>query len=285
MGATEGLLPPAVHAALDLVDGMRHGKTAAAVFFLTLFWVWESLDPSRRFPPGRLRHAGRNLSIALLNAVVLGVSFGLLATTVSDWSEERDLGLLHQFAMPEAVQLALALVLLDAWTYLWHRANHVVPFLWRLHRMHHSDDRMDVTTATRFHPGELLISSGLHLVLIPLLGFAAWHLAMYETILIVVTQFHHANISLGRFDGVLRLLIVTPDMHKVHHSNLRRETDSNYSSVLSLWDRLARTFRRRDDVATIHYGLDRFAEPRWQTVPGMLTTPLSPDNRPDLTPK
>src|SRR5262249_333183 len=177
------------------IDGeyLRFGKTAVAVVLLTLFWVWESLHPFFPFRAGRLRHGGRNLTVALFNAVVLGLTFGLLATIVSDWADEHDLGLLRQFAMPVAAQLILALVLLDAWTYLWHRANHVIPFLWRFHRMHHSDDRMDVTTATRFHPGELLISSVLHLALMPVLGFAAWHLAVYETLLIAVTQFHHAN--------------------------------------------------------------------------------------------
>jgi sterol desaturase/sphingolipid hydroxylase (fatty acid hydroxylase superfamily) len=225
--------------------------------------------------PGRLRHARRNLTVALLNAVVLGLTFGLLATTISDWADEHELGLLRRIEMSEGWRLVLALVLLDGWTYLWHRANHAIPFLWRFHRMHHSDDRMDVTTATRFHPGELLISSLLHLALMPILGIAAWQLAVYETILLGATQFHHANISLGRFDAPLRWLIVTPHMHKVHHSNLRPETDSNYASVLSLWDRLARTFRRRDDPATIRYGLDEFADPRWQSLPGMLRTPAA----------
>jgi sterol desaturase/sphingolipid hydroxylase (fatty acid hydroxylase superfamily) len=264
---------------------LRLGKTAAAVGFLALFWVWESLHPFFPFRAGRWRHARRNLAVAILNAVVLGLTFGLVATVVSDWCDEHWLGLLRQFELPNVVQLVLALGLIDGWTYVWHRANHTIPFLWRFHRMHHSDDRMDVTTATRFHPGELLISSLLYLVLMPLLGFTAWHLAVYQTILLVMTQFHHANISLGRFDAPLRWLIVTPDMHKVHHSNLRPETDSNYSSVLSLWDRLARTFRRRDDPATIRFGLDEFGEPRWQTVSGMLTTPLSPDSRPDLPAK
>jgi sterol desaturase/sphingolipid hydroxylase (fatty acid hydroxylase superfamily) len=255
---------------------LRFGKTAAAVVFLALFWIWESLHPFFPLVPGRLRHAGCNLVIALLNAIVLGLIFGLLATIISDWADEHALGLLRRVETPDGVRLVLALVLLDGWTYLWHRANHVVPFLWRFHRMHHSDGRMDVTTATRFHPGELLISSLLHLALIPLLGIAAWQLAVYEMILIAITQFHHANISLGRLDGVLRWLIVTPDMHKVHHSNLRAETDSNYASILSIWDRLARTFRRRDDPATIHYGLPEFGAPHWQTVGGMLTTPLAP---------
>lgn len=243
---------------------------------LALFWGWESLQPFRHFGAGRLRHAGRNLAVALANALVLGLIFGTLIVTVSGWADTHRLGLLRRLDMPEWARLVLALVLLDGWTYLWHRANHTIGFLWRFHRMHHSDERMDVTTATRFHPGELTISSLLHVALIPLLGLNVWQLLAYEAILIAITQLHHANISLGRLDAPLRWLIVTPDMHKVHHSNWRPETDSNYASVLSLWDRLARTFRRRDDPAALRYGLDDFAGEKWQTVGGMLTTPLAP---------
>jgi sterol desaturase/sphingolipid hydroxylase (fatty acid hydroxylase superfamily) len=245
-----------------------------------LFWVWESLHPFFPLAPGRLRHAGRNLAIALLNAVVLGISFGLLAVFVSDWADEHELGILRRIDMSDGTRLLLALVLLDGWTYLWHRANHMIPFLWRFHRMHHSDDRMDVTTATRFHPGEMFISSLLHLALIPLLGLAAWRLAVYETILLAVTQLHHANISLGRVDRVLRWFIVTPDMHKVHHSVWGPEHDSNYSSVLSVWDRVARTFLRCDDPTTIRFGLDDFRDGKSQTLASMLTTPLEQRREP-----
>src|SRR5262249_21531998 len=140
--------------------------------------------------------------------------------------------------------------------------------------MHHSDDRVDATTATRFHLGEHVGSSVLRLGLIPLAGFEAVHLIVYDTLLIAITLFHHANISVGRWDRWLCLLIVTPYMHKVHHSRWSPETNSNYSTVLSVWDRLGGTFRSRPDPGGIHFGLDEFDDWHWQSFWGMLRTPF-----------
>jgi sterol desaturase/sphingolipid hydroxylase (fatty acid hydroxylase superfamily) len=133
---------------------------------------------------------------------------------------------------------------------------------------------MDVTTATRFHLGEHVGSATLRLALIPLLGIEVWTIVLYETLVLAVTQFHHADISLGRGDRWLRWLIVTPDIHKVHHSDWRPETDSNYSTVLSVWDRLAGTLRLRADPRSIRFGLEEFSDPDWQRWWGMWKTPF-----------
>jgi sterol desaturase/sphingolipid hydroxylase (fatty acid hydroxylase superfamily) len=249
-------------------------KRALPVILLALFWCWETWRPFFGQREGRLKHAARNLAIALFNTAVLGLVFGSLTVMVAGWTEANQYGLLHAFGLAEQVQFVLALVLLDGWMYVWHRANHAIPVLWRFHRMHHSDRNMDVTTATRFHLGEHVGASVLRLGLIPLLGFEVWNLVVYDTLVIAVTQFHHADISLGRWDRWLRLFIVTPDMHKVHHSDMRHETDSNYSTVLSLWDRLARTLRMRSDPRTIVFGLTEFTAPAWQGCWGMLKTPF-----------
>src|SRR5262249_24161181 len=164
---------------------------------------------------------------------------GLLPTAVTDWTEQNQLGLLNALDLRVPLGFILAFVLLDGWMYVWHRANHTIPLLWRFHRMHHSDRHMDVTTATRFHLGEHIGASVMRLGLIPLLGFDVWHLIVYDTAVIAITQFHHADISLGKWDDCLRPFIVTPYMHKVHHSDQRPETNSNYSTVFSFWDRLA----------------------------------------------
>jgi sterol desaturase/sphingolipid hydroxylase (fatty acid hydroxylase superfamily) len=182
---------------------------------------------------------------------------------------------LHALELDGPWRLLVAVLVLDLWMYLWHRMNHALPFLWRFHRMHHSDPAMDVTTATRFHLGEHVIGATLRLGLIPIFGLEAWHLIVYEILVVAITMFHHANISLGRLDGVLRLLIVTPKFHKLHHSRWRPETDSNFSTLFSFWDRLAGTFRMRADVGTIRFGLDEFAADDWQSVGGMLKTPLA----------
>jgi sterol desaturase/sphingolipid hydroxylase (fatty acid hydroxylase superfamily) len=133
---------------------------------------------------------------------------------------------------------------------------------------------MDVTTATRFHLGEHVGAAVLRLGLIPLLGFEVWDLVVYDTLVIAVTQFHHADISIGRWDRWLRWVIVTPYMHKVHHSDWRQETDSNYSTVLSVWDRLFGSFRMRTDPKTLVFGLGEFSDPGWQSWWGMMKTPF-----------
>lgn len=204
----------------------------------------------------------------------MGLAFGSVIVVVTGWTQGNQLGLLNNLGFGWQIRFVLGLISLDCWMYFWHRANHVIPFLWRFHRMHHSDRHMDVTTATRFHPGEHIISTVLKLGLIPLLGLEVWHLLIYDTLVIAVSQFHHADISLGRWDRWVRLAIVTPDMHKVHHSDWHQETNSNYSTVLSVWDRLFGSFHKRDDPAIIVFGLKEFTSRDCQSVEGMLKTPF-----------
>jgi sterol desaturase/sphingolipid hydroxylase (fatty acid hydroxylase superfamily) len=256
------------------LDDLRHIKLVVPVVLLALFWCWETWRPFFGQREGRVRHAGHNLGIALFNTVVLGLIFGFVTTTVAEWAEESHRGLLSALGLAGPLRFVLALVLLDGWMYVWHRANHTIPFLWRFHRMHHSDRHMDVTTATRFHLGEHFGAAVLRLGLIPLLGFGVWDIVVYDTLVIAVTQFHHADISVGRWDRWLRCLIVTPFMHKVHHSDRREETDSNYSTVLSVWDRLFRSFQMRADPKSLVFGLDEFTGPGWQSWWGMMETPF-----------
>ncbi len=222
----------------------------------------------------RWRHAGHNLALAVTNTIILTLTVSAATAAVAAWTAAAGYGLLAQFSLSAPLEIILALLLLDAWMYVWHRANHVFPLLWRFHRMHHSDTAMDVTTATRFHPGEHLGSALLRIALIPLVGWNVWHLVIYDTLVIAFTQFHHANISLGRWDRLLRLVIVTPDMHKMHYSDHRPETDSNYSTILSVWDRLAGTFTMRRDLRTIVFGLKEYTDPKWQKWRGLWKTPF-----------
>jgi sterol desaturase/sphingolipid hydroxylase (fatty acid hydroxylase superfamily) len=261
------------------LDDLRYIKFVVPVVLLALIWWWETLRPFFGHREGRIRHAGRNLAIALFNTLILGLGFGFVTAAVAGWTERDQRGLLNALGLDGLTRFALALVLLDGWMYLWHRANHAVPLLWRFHRMHHSDRRMDVTTATRFHLGEHLGAAVLRLGLIPLLGFDIWNLVAYDSLVIAVTQFHHAAISIGRLDWWLRWLVVTPSMHKVHHSDWRPETDSNYSTVLSVWDRLFGSYRMRPDPRTLVFGLNEFTDPEWQSWWGMMKTPFSnPDS-------
>lgn len=256
-------------------------KPALTVFALAALWTWETLFPFFAGRRQRPRHAFRNVAIALLNTVVLTLLFGAATVGVASWAAEHQFGLLNWLGVPWPWRLVPAVLLLDLWLYGWHRLNHRVPALWRFHRMHHSDRDMDVTTATRFHLGEHLGAATLRLGLIPLFGVTAAEILIFETLVVANTMFHHANVSLGPLDRPLRWLIVTPYMHKVHHSRLRRETDSNYSTLFSFWDRLFGSYRMRDDCRGIELGLDEFDEERWQTVGGMLKTPFARPGAPE----
>ena len=241
---------------------------------LAALWTWESLQPFFSWDDHRLRHAVRNIGLTVFNKAVTALLFSAATVLVASWATTQSIGVLNLFSISWPLKLAAALLLLDGWMYVWHRANHMIPLLWLFHRMHHSDHRMDVTTATRFHLGELAMSSTLRLGLIPILGLEVLHIVIYDLLVAVFTRFHHANISLGRWDDWIRILIVTPNMHKVHHSRLQPETDSNYAVVLSVWDRLGRSFRFRKNPKEIEFGLDGFDEDQWQTFVGLLKTPF-----------
>lgn len=244
---------------------------------LVAFLLWETASPFFLFPKGRkrVRHGFRNVLLGILNAVVTALIFVGLWWAAASWAESHSFGLLHWLTLPAWIAWPLAILLLDAWIYYWHRINHRIPFLWRFHRVHHSDPHMDVTTASRFHTGEIVMSSILRVPLIVLLGVSIEQIALYELLMFAVVQFHHANISVSaKWDRVLRVFIVTPYMHKIHHSRWQQETDSNYSSLLSIWDRIFRSFRMTEKPESLRIGLDEFDTPASQTFPGMLKTPV-----------
>ena len=266
-----------------LLDVLQTTQAGAALAGLVVLLVLEGAHPfvelfrARR---ERGRHLVRNLALGALNAGLVAVVFAGLWVAAAEWAASRDVGLLRVAALPAWAHAALAVLLLDAWTYAWHRLNHRVPFLWRFHRVHHSDAQMDVTTASRFHTGEIVLSSLLRVPLIVALGVAAWELVLYETLMVAVVQLHHANVGLpGPLDRALRTVLVTPAMHKVHHSRWPPETDSNYRALLSVWDRLFGSFRLREGSDPVAFGLDAFDDEAHQTVAGMLRTPAAPPRR------
>ncbi|MFW6336473.1 MAG: sterol desaturase family protein [Phycisphaeraceae bacterium] len=170
----------------------------------------------------------------------------------------------------------VALVLLDGWHYVFHVLAHKAPLLWKLHAVHHTDPDVDVTTALRFHCGEIGIQCLMSLPVYLLLGVEMTHILLYNLVLLPVALFHHANVNVPeRVDRALRWLIVTPRMHIVHHSKWTPETDSNFAAVLSIWDRVFGTFRQRPDPRTIDLGLDGFSPQHVHQLRGMLTQPVS----------
>lgn len=240
-----------------------------------VFWL-EGLFPLFQGRKKRLRHALPNLGIGILNGIFISLFFSTVTLNVMHFAESRSWGLLHQLSLNSWQEGLLVFVLFDLWMYVWHVANHQIPFLWRFHRMHHSDLDLDSTSALRFHTGEIVFSSLLRLLVISLIGMQLIHLLIYEICLQPVIIFHHSNVALPeKIDRIFRAVIVTPNMHRVHHSQIRGETDSNYSSIFSFWDRIIRSFRKKADTRILVYGLPYLQEKEWQNFWGLLKTPFS----------
>src|SRR5262249_24918933 len=177
------------------MKGHDYLPTLVTACGLTLLLTLESWLPAAGNRRRRLRHAARNMTLWLLNALALALLAAPAIANVARWAEESRCGLSTLVTLPPPTATVTAILLFDGWLYLLHRANHKVGFLWRFHRVHHSDPEMDATTALRFHTGEVLISSALRLAVIPLLGIAPWQLLVYESLMMPVIMFHHSNVS------------------------------------------------------------------------------------------
>jgi sterol desaturase/sphingolipid hydroxylase (fatty acid hydroxylase superfamily) len=233
---------------------------AVALVFATLFVVERFLC---------LRLATRPLLGRLVvNCAVSALAFAAAmllvrpaALSVLNWASERPFGLVHVMPMPVAVQLIVAFLLMDLAFYWWHVANHRIPFLWRFHNVHHIDPDLDVSTAFRFHFGEVVLSTAFRIVQVSVIGLSAWMFAAYEIVFQATTLFHHSNVRIPiGMERLLNLVIVTPRMHGIHHSQVREETESNFSVVFSWWDRLHRTLGLNIPQAEIVIGIPGYAQ-------------------------
>jgi sterol desaturase/sphingolipid hydroxylase (fatty acid hydroxylase superfamily) len=205
--------------------------------------LWEVAAPRRRLEIPRVIRWTNNLALVVVDTIILRLSFPILAVGLAVMAEDRGWGLFNNLDVPLWVAIVVSMLLLDLAIYLQHVMFHAVPGLWRLHRMHHADLDFDATTGLRFHPVEILISMGIKLAAVAALGPPAIAVLLFEVILNATALFNHANIDLPRpMDRVLRLFVVTPDMHRVHHSVDPRETNSNYGFNLPWWDRLLGTY-------------------------------------------
>ncbi len=211
-----------------------------AAIILALLWTLEWAVPFLQNRQGRLKHAARNIIIGLFNSVILAVLFAPTLFLLTTWTQNNNFGLLHVVNLPVWASTVLAILLQDVWMYIWHRANHRIPFLWRFHKVHHSDPEMDASTAVRFHTGEILISAALRLGVITIIGLSLWQVLLYDLLILPIILFHHSNVQFPKkFDQPFRTLFASPAMHRIHHSPERSETDSNYGTIFSFWDRLA----------------------------------------------
>ncbi len=238
---------------------------------------WEVAAPRRRQEIPRVLRWTNNVALVVLDTLVLRLAFPILAVGLALVAEENGWGLLNVWAVQISFAVLVSILALDLAIYLQHVMFHAVPALWRLHRMHHADLEFDVTTGLRFHPVEIMISMGIKLGVVAALGTPAVAVLIFEVLLNATSLFNHSNIRLpGPVDRVLRWLVVTPDMHRVHHSIRPHETNSNFGFNLPWWDRLLGTYEAqpRDGHEGMTLGIEQFRTSRDLWLDRMLIQPL-----------
>ena len=252
-------------------------RLGAAVSVFALLTLWEIFAPRRALTQPKGQRWLWNLSVVVFNTVMLRLLVPTAAMGAALYAEQQGWGLLHLVALPELVAVILAVVLLDGLIYTQHVVFHLVPPLWRIHRMHHADVDLDVTSGTRFHPIEMLLSMGIKLVAVVALGAPAVAVFLFELILNLMAMFNHSNIQLPLpIDGALRWLVVTPDMHRVHHSDLPSEHHQNFGFNLSVWDRLFGTYTAQPSLGhrDMVIGLPEGDPSKMQTLWWLLAVPF-----------
>jgi len=229
-------------------------RLTAALGVFGAMALWEFLAPRRTLAVGRLRRWPSNIALVAIYGLLERILIPVAAVGVAALAAQRGFGLLNLAAAPAWLQLLIGFVALDLAIYAQHVAFHKVPLLWRLHRMHHADLDIDVSTGLRFHPLEILLSMLIKMGVVALLGVPVLAVIAFEVALNATSMFNHSNAAMpARLDRIVRLLIVTPDMHRVHHSVVADETNSNFGFNLALWDRLFRTYRAQPQAG--HHGM------------------------------
>lgn len=245
---------------------------------LLLMVLGERLAPRRpRSTPKGTRWIA-NLGMVAVDALALRLFLPATAISAAALAETRGLGFFPSLDLPGWLSVVLGVVLLDLAIYLQHVLFHALPSLWRLHMVHHSDLDFDTTTGVRFHPIEVLLSMGIKMAVVLLVGIPVLGVLIFEVLLNGTSLFNHGNVRLAaRIDRILRLLVVTPEMHRVHHSVAIRETNSNFGFNLPWWDRLLGTYRAQPAAGHegMTIGLSTFRDPRMLTLPGLLLLPLT----------
>jgi len=264
-----------------MLDMLVPGEVAIRLgFFLGVFLLvalWEALAPRRVRSVSRWLRWPNNLGIVAVDTLLLRLLFPLVAIELAAIAAENGWGLLNNVELPSWLAVVISVVVLDFVIYLQHVMFHAVPLLWRLHRMHHADLDIDVTTGARFHPVEILLSMGIKMAAVAALGPPVLGVLIFEVLLNATAMFNHGNIRLpAAVDRILRLIVVTPDMHRVHHSVIPREANSNFGFNLPWWDRLMGTYRAQPQMGHdgMTIGLEQFRDPRELWLDRLLAQPF-----------
>jgi sterol desaturase/sphingolipid hydroxylase (fatty acid hydroxylase superfamily) len=244
---------------------------------LVVMFLWELIAPRRPLTTSKITRWFSNLCLVLIDSIVVRLIFPTALVGIAFLTQQRGWGIFNQFEMPSLLKITLSVLILDLAIYLQHIMFHSIPLFWRLHMVHHSDMDIDVTTGIRFHPIEIVLSMGIKMIAAILIGPPPIAVVVFEVLLNGTSMFNHGNVRYSQnIDSFLRLLVVTPEMHRVHHSTIRWETNSNLGFNFPWWDRLFGTYR--DQPAKGHLemsiGLDQFKEPNKLTLPWLIVLPF-----------
>jgi sterol desaturase/sphingolipid hydroxylase (fatty acid hydroxylase superfamily) len=268
---------------------LRHEPTVRLGVFLGIFAiiaVWELATPRRTLRVRKALRWTHNLALTMLNVVLVRAALPVAAIGVAALAAERGMGLLNLFHVPHLLAIPLSVLALDLVIYLQHRMFHAIPLFWRLHRVHHADLDFDVTTGARFHPIEIGLSMLIRFAVILALGPPAVAVLIFEILLNASSMFNHGNVRIpATIERVLRWVVVTPDMHRVHHSIEPRETNSNFGFSLPWWDRLFGTYRAEPQAGheAMTIGIAQFRSPRELRLDWMLLQPFRSEDAPNPT--
>lgn len=257
----------------------HEGAIRLSFFFVILIVmaVWEIFSPRRPLKTSKLIRWYSNLGLVFINTLALRILLPIQAVGVALFAQNRGWGLLNNVLLPNWLEIVIAVFALDFIIYLQHAMFHFIPLFWRLHRVHHTDLDFDVTTGIRFHPIEILLSMGIKMMAVILLGPSALAVVLFEILLNATSMFNHGNVRLPvSIDRMLRLFVVTPEMHRVHHSVLIKEFNSNFGFNLPWWDRILGTYRAQPEAGheAMTIGLAQPRDPNALTLPRLFILPF-----------
>ncbi|WP_283789196.1 sterol desaturase family protein [Bermanella sp. WJH001] len=262
-----------------LIDHEPMVRSVCFFSILIIMMLWEALSPKRPRKYTRLLRWSQNIALVFLNSFIIRLVLPLATISVALYAQQHNFGLFNKFEFHPVFAFILTIILFDMAIYWQHRIFHMVPWLWSLHKVHHVDQDIDVTTGSRFHTIEILISLLIKFSLVLVLGPPVVAIMVFEIILNATAMFNHANVALpSKLDRLLRVLLVTPDMHRVHHSTILDESNRNFGFNLSCWDRIFNSYQAQPSKG--HLGMDigvkDYTDPRTtQYLPAMLWLPFA----------
>jgi sterol desaturase/sphingolipid hydroxylase (fatty acid hydroxylase superfamily) len=267
-----------------ILEQYNMALTDASLIRASFFWggilfflVMELLVPYRESSVSKVKRWVNNIALTVFNGAILYFVFAGAVVSTAVYVTTQRLGVLNLLVLPPWAKLLVTVAVMDFMLYIWHLLNHEVPLLWRFHRVHHSDLNMDVSTATRFHIGELAISALIKISLVFFLGASLAGVVIFESALILFAQFHHSSLRVpGWFEALFWVLFVPPSMHRIHHSVIIKERNTNYGTIFSTWDRWLGTLLTKVDQGRIRIGIGAYQKPDKLHFHHLLAMPFTP---------